>query len=104
MKRYFFNWEFKIKTNSPITSCSAMEQITSDMHYHHERLYQRRQLDDFFAARSRKEKLLDSMPRLVLSECDPRARVRGVYVLSSGRQRESVSGMCHGRGGGVLNG
>ena len=48
----------------------------------HERAFQRRGLEDYFAARSRKEDLLFSMPRLVLGDSPPRAKAHGVYVLS----------------------
>ena len=47
-----------------------------------ERSCQRRQLDAFFATRDKREYLLHSMPRLNLGEVDPRAKARGVYVLS----------------------
>ena len=48
----------------------------------HERVYQQRQLEDYFATRSRKEDLLRSLPRLSIGNCDPRAKARGVYVLT----------------------
>ncbi len=50
--------------------------------YVHESLYQRNQLDSFFSERNAKEKLLHSMPRLNIGECDPRAKAKGVYVLT----------------------
>ena len=62
-----------------IMNCFTANHSSSSSYEHY---IQKRKLDDFFAMRSLKEKLLRSMPTLNLGECDPRARARGVYVLS----------------------
>ena len=48
----------------------------------HERSHQRRKLDEYFSSRSVKEEILNALPRLNIGECDPRAKARGVYILS----------------------
>jgi hypothetical protein len=60
----------------------------------HESLYQRSQLDIFFAERNAKDKLLHSMPRLNIGECDPRAKAKGVYVLTLFNNAENAPKMC----------
>ena len=58
----------------------------------HEHMYQSRRLADFFEARSRRDEVLFKMPRLLLGDCDPRARAREVYVMSESFVRTASSG------------
>ena len=53
-----------------------------DVVHTHERIYQRRRLDEYFVARACKEKLYHSLPLLSIGVGDSRARVKSVYVLS----------------------
>jgi hypothetical protein len=48
----------------------------------HERIYQRRRLDEYFDARACREKLYHSLPLLSIGAGDLRAEAKGVYVLS----------------------
>jgi hypothetical protein len=53
----------------------------------HERSYQQEQLNKYFSSRLRREDLLFALPRLSLGDSDPRARAKGVYILSSTQVR-----------------
>ena len=67
--------------------------LTAHQRHSHEHMYNTRRLENYFAARSKREDALFAMPRLCLGECDPRARARGVYVLSDARAtRAATSG------------
>jgi hypothetical protein len=49
----------------------------------HEHMYDQSRLDAYFVFKTHKDSLMRTMPRLCLSESDPRAKAAGVYVLSN---------------------
>jgi len=73
----------KKKIFKTLYSYLQLMEITSTQRQEHEQLYQRRKLEDYFTLRQHREKLLHSLPRLSIGETDPRAKAKGVYILST---------------------